>query len=322
MGELPPQLKNCQHLTTLDLNENEFRGHIPAWLGLSLQNLIILSLGSNKFHGSIPNELCALVSLQVLDLSHNNLSGYLPKCIGNFRGMFKRDDYILGRLTTTFYRVSFFDYIFVLMKGNMVQYSRTLSFLKCIDLSENNLHGGIPDEITRLQGLQSLNLAHNHLIGSIPGSLGAMKSVESIDFSVNQLFGSIPQSITTLTFLSYLNLSNNNLIGRIPLSTQLLGFDASSFTGNRLCGPPVSKNCSANGEIPNTRNEGKKDHDNGLEVDWFYVMMAIGFATGFGAVLVPLMLSRWWSRLYFQFWDQMWTRVVLLYAKATRFDTY
>ncbi|XWS13149.1 hypothetical protein CRYUN_Cryun36dG0012600 [Craigia yunnanensis] len=104
LGELPPQLKNCQHLTTLDLNGNEFKGHIPEWLGLGLQNLIILNLGSNKFHGSIPNELCALVSLQVLDLSHNNLSGYLPKCIGNFRAMFKRDDYILESLTTTFYR--------------------------------------------------------------------------------------------------------------------------------------------------------------------------------------------------------------------------
>ncbi|XWS13147.1 hypothetical protein CRYUN_Cryun36dG0012400 [Craigia yunnanensis] len=103
-GELPTQLKNCQHLTTLDLNGNEFKGHIPAWLGLSLQNLIILSLGSNKFHGSIPNELCALVSLQVLNLSHNNLSGYLPKCIGNFRAMFEQDGYIIGRLTTTFYR--------------------------------------------------------------------------------------------------------------------------------------------------------------------------------------------------------------------------
>ncbi|XWS09404.1 hypothetical protein CRYUN_Cryun40dG0082400 [Craigia yunnanensis] len=317
LGELTPQLKNCQQLRTLDLHGNELKGQIPALLGLSLQNLIILSVASNKFHGSIPNELCALRSLQVLDLSHNNLSGYIPKCIGNFSAMFKRDDSILKGLTFTYYGVMFFDYIYLVMKGKKVEYSRTLSFVKCIDLSDNNLHGGTPDEITRLQGLQSLNLSHNHLIGSIPGSIGAMESVESIDFSMNQLFGSIPQSISNLTFLSYLNLSNNNLIGRIPSSTQLHGFDASSFTGNRLCGPPITQNCSVNGEIPITRNEGKKDDGNGLQVDWFYVMMAIGFAAGFGAVLVPLMLSRWWRWLYFQFLDQMWTRLVLLYAKAT-----
>ncbi|XVF65756.1 hypothetical protein PTKIN_Ptkin09bG0275500 [Pterospermum kingtungense] len=102
----------------------------------------------------------------------------------------------------------------------------------------------------------------------------------------------------------------------MPSSTQLRGFDASSFTDNRLCGPPVTEKCSVNGEIPGTRNEDRKVHANGLEVDWFNVMMAIGFATGFGAVLVPLMLSRWWRWLYFHFLDQMWTRVLLLYARA------
>ncbi|XVF65748.1 hypothetical protein PTKIN_Ptkin09bG0274900 [Pterospermum kingtungense] len=271
-GELPLQLKDCQQLTTLDLNGNEFKGHIPGWLGLSLQNLIVLSVGSNNFHGSIPNELCTHGSLQVLDLSHNNLSGYLPKCLGNSNTMFKRDYSILEGLTSTYYHVRFFDYAFLVMKGKKVEYSRTLSFVKSIDLSDNNFHGEIPSEITRLQRLQSLNLSHNYLIGSFPASIVAM--------------------------------------------TSLRGFDASSFTGNRLCGPPVTENCSVNCEIPDTRNEDRKNHANGLEVDWFYVIMAIGFATGFGAILVPLMLSWWWRWLYFQFLDQMWTRLVLLYARA------
>ncbi|XVF29510.1 hypothetical protein REPUB_Repub15cG0129000 [Reevesia pubescens] len=314
-GELPQLLRNLSSLVTLDLSENELNGQIPAWLGLNLQNLMVLSLRSNKFHGHIPDELCALGPLQILDLSDNNISGYLPKCIGNFSAMVMPNK----TLFANFIGYYLLEDAFLVLKGNMVEYSKTLSMVQCIDLSENNLHGGIPNEITRLQGLMSLNLSHNHLIGRIPQGIGAMTQLESIDFSVNQLSGPIPQSMSNLTFLSLLYLSNNNLIGKIPSSTQLQGFNASSFIGNRLCGPPVTKNCSTvNGENPNMRNEGKND-GKGLQVDWFYVIMAIGFAAGFGAVLVPLMLSRWWRFLYFQFLDQMWTRLVLLYAKATRF---
>ncbi|XVF29520.1 hypothetical protein REPUB_Repub15cG0128300 [Reevesia pubescens] len=310
-GELPQQLQNLSSLVKLDLSENELNGQIPAWLGLNLQNLRVLSLRSNKFHGHIPDELCALGSLQILDLSDNNISGYLPKCIGNFSAMVMPNssffnDYVVDDAFLVL------EDAYLVLKGNMVEYTTTLRFVKCIDLSENNLHGEIPNEITRLHGLQSLNLSHNHLIGRIPQGIGAMTPLESIDFSVNQLSGPIPQSMSNLTFLSVLNLSNNNLIGKIPSSTQLQGFNASSFISNRLCGPPVTKNCSTeNGENPNMRNEGKND-GKGLQVDWFYVIMAIGFAAGFGAVLVPLMLSRWWRFLYFQFLDRMWTRLVLL----------
>ncbi|OMP04474.1 hypothetical protein COLO4_09598 [Corchorus olitorius] len=103
--------------------------------------------------------------------------------------------------------------------------------------------------------------------------------------------------------------------------TQISGFPASSFIGNQLCGPPLTKNCSAaNGEInPSMRNENKGGDGNGDGVDWFYVAMAIGFGTGFGAFILPLMVSRRWSGIYFQFLDRMWTRILILYAKATRF---
>ena len=70
--------------------------------------------------------------------------------------------------------------------------------------------------------------------------------MESIDFSMNQLSGQIPSSMSSLTFLNHLNLSNNNLTGKIPLSTQLQSFNASDFIGNKLCGLPLSNNCTIN----------------------------------------------------------------------------
>ena len=144
----------------------------------------------------------------------------------------------------------------------------------------NSLAGEIPKEVTSFQGLQSLNLSYNLLIGSIPENMGAMRSLESIDFSLNQLSGQIPSSMSSLTFLNHLNLSNNNLTGKIPLSTQLQSLNASSFIGNKLCGPPLTNNCIVNGVKPNNENIGSKD-TSGLEVGWFYVSMALGFVVGF-----------------------------------------
>ncbi len=183
-----------------------------------------------------------------------------------------------------------------------MEYSTILQLVIIIDFSKNNLSGEIPKEVTSLQGLQSLNLSFNSLNGMIPENIGDMRSLESIDFSVNQLSGQVPQSMSRLTFLSHLNLSNNHLIGRIPSSTQLQSLDASSFVGNKLCGLPLANNCTINYVKPNTENKRSKDFG-GLEVDWFYVSMGLGFGVGFGVVWGPLLMNKHWRFLYFQFLD-------------------
>ena len=131
-----------------------------------------------------------------------------------------------------------------------------------------------------LQGLQSLNLSFNILTGRIPKNIGDMGSLESIDFSINQLSSQIPQSMSSLTFLNHLNLSKNYLIGRIPSGTQLQSLSASSFFGNKLCGPTLTDNCTINYIKPNIENKRSKDLG-GLKVDWFFVSIALGFVVGF-----------------------------------------
>ncbi|XP_059639551.1 LRR receptor-like serine/threonine-protein kinase SIK1 [Cornus florida] len=78
---------NLTELTVMDFGENKFSGSIPAWIGERLVNLKILILRSNKFHSNIPKELCALFSLQILDLANNNLWGSIPKCLMNISAM-------------------------------------------------------------------------------------------------------------------------------------------------------------------------------------------------------------------------------------------
>ena len=104
--------------------------------------------------------------------------------------------------------------LILVVKGRKSNYNSILPLVRIVDLSCNNLSGGIPIEILSLFGLQSLNLSRNHLMGRIPENIGGMKYLESLDLSNNHLSGEIPQSITNLTFLSYLDLSYNNLSGR------------------------------------------------------------------------------------------------------------
>lgn len=205
----------------------------------------------------------------------------------------------------SFYMGEFLENAFVVTKGQEDQYNTILALVTSMDLSDNNISGEIPQEITTLLGLHSLNLSGNHLTGAIPNEIGNMGSLESLDLSRNQLFGKIPQSMSVLNFLSYLNVSYNNLSGRIPSSTQLQSFSSSSFTGNRLCGPPLTQNCGTDGAPP----KGHDEEGTKSEVEWFYVTAALGFVVGFWVVFGPLLFKKSWRDTYFDFLDEMWKRI-------------
>ncbi|KAK9209593.1 hypothetical protein WN944_001960 [Citrus x changshan-huyou] len=113
--------------------------------------------------------------------------------------------------------------------------------------------------------------------------------------------------MSSLKFLNHLNLSNNNLTGKIPSSTQLQSFDASSFSGNDLCGAPLPGNCSEHVSIPKDEN-GNKD-----ELDyWLYVSIALGFIGGFWCLIGPLLASRRWRYKYCNFLDRLGDRIVFV----------
>ncbi|GKV51789.1 hypothetical protein SLEP1_g58414 [Rubroshorea leprosula] len=311
-GEIPLSLSNCTELEMLQLSENELDGSIPPWVGKSLSNLIILNLGSNKFLGHIPNELCSLNSLQILDLAHNNLFGSLPRCIGNISVLLSSDnhshEFDFGFVFSygNMFEVAYLENAFVSIKGQLREYDNILYLVKAMDFSSNNLSGEIPSEITYLQGLQSLNLSHNLFTGRIPRNIGNMRMLESVDFSGNELSGSIPESMSSLTFLGYLNLSNNQLTGQIPSGTQLQSFSASSYAGNKLCGLPLPHKCSVNRSfVPSIQNKGGKDR-NGIESICLFASVALGFIVGFWSVLGPLLISKQWRCMYYQFLEKMW----------------
>ncbi|XP_071741606.1 BRASSINOSTEROID INSENSITIVE 1-associated receptor kinase 1-like [Rutidosis leptorrhynchoides] len=75
-GRIPDELGNLTKLVNLDLYQNRLNGNIPVTLG-KLQKLRNLRLNNNSLTGTIPESLTN-VSLQILDLSNNLLSGVVP----------------------------------------------------------------------------------------------------------------------------------------------------------------------------------------------------------------------------------------------------
>ncbi|GKV29231.1 hypothetical protein SLEP1_g38172 [Rubroshorea leprosula] len=134
-----------------------------------LQNLRVLNIRSNKFWGNIPNQLWSLSSLQILDFAHNNFSGSLPSCIGNMSALLSMDahpqefdsgigfdsrysvQYAISNGTEDLNYVKNFDYLslereHVVIKGQLLEYSKTLHLVRIMDFSNNNLSGEIPQK--------------------------------------------------------------------------------------------------------------------------------------------------------------------------------
>ncbi|KAI9092738.1 hypothetical protein K1719_027535 [Acacia pycnantha] len=147
-----------------------------------------------------------------------------------------------------------------------------------------------------------------------------MKDLESLDFSQNHLHGNIPQSMSSLSFLSVLNLSYCYLSGQIPLGTQLQGFDAWSYIGNReLCGPPLQENCTLP-EKPDNREQVEGNDDDDVFLKSLYLGMGVGFAVGFWLVCGSLFWHREWRHTYYGFFDGVVDRIYVIVAiKLRRF---
>ncbi|XP_068639538.1 receptor-like protein EIX1 [Aristolochia californica] len=322
-GPIPYSIYNCSNLETVDLGENRLFGNIPARIG-NFSRLRKLRLRSNLLSGKIPPQLSQAHSLHVLDLAHNNLTGLIPPSLCKMFANGNRDEEIMLEIIILRDNIPvdigyYMDNLFVVRKGQMQEYTSTLSLVTSLDLSNNNLEGKIPEELTNISNLLLLNLAHNHFTGNIPKNIGNLSLLESLDLSSNQFSGSIPQSLSFLTSLSYLNLSYNNLSGRIPSGPQLQVLDYPSiYWGNpELCGPPLTDMCPRDnrtraGEgIGDEGQENENDGNEETDMLWVYSGIAPGFAVGFSGVLLILMFKESWRLSFFQFADSLSTKLSL-----------
>ncbi|WJZ81613.1 hypothetical protein VitviT2T_001447 [Vitis vinifera] len=277
-------------LYSLDLGNNRFSGEIPKWIGERMPSLEQLRLRGNMLTGDIPEQLCWLSHLHILDLAVNNLSGSIPQCLGNLTALS-----FVTLLDRNFDdpngHVAYSERMELVVKGQNMEFDSILPIVNLIDLSSNNIWGEIPKEITNLSTLGTLNLSRNQLTGKIPEKIGAMQGLETLDLSCNCLSGPIPPSMSSITSLNHLNLSHNRLSGPIPKTNQFSTFnDPSIYEANlRLCGPPLSTNCST---LNDQDHKDEEEDEDEWDMSWFFISMGLGFPVGFWVVCGSLVLKK------------------------------
>lgn len=166
----------------------------------------------------------------------------------------------------------------------------------------------IPEEIASLDGLINLNLSWNQLNGGLPNKIGDMQTLESLDISNNNISGEIPSSVSNLTYLSSLDLSYNHLAGRIPAGSQLDTLyteNPSMYNGNiGLCGPILHKNCSVNNNAPEPDHQ-QRSEDVSESTLFIYYGLGSGFVAGLWVVFIALLFKKTWRIAYFRLFDKV-----------------
>ncbi|RZB61538.1 Receptor-like protein EIX2 [Glycine soja] len=224
-----PDLSVFSSLRSLFLDGNKLSGKIPEGIRLPF-HLKSLSIRSNSLEGGIPKSFGNSCALSSLDMSYNNLNKELAVIIHQLSGCAR---FSLQELN---------------LRGNQINGTlpdlSIFSALKRMDISENQLHGKIPESNKLPSLLESLSIRSNILEGGIPKSFGNACALRSLDMSNNSLSEEFPMIIHHLSgcarySLEQLYLGMNQINGTLPDLSIFSSLRGLYLYGNKL-----------NGEIP------------------------------------------------------------------------
>jgi hypothetical protein len=185
-------------------------GTESGWYGVGVagDQVVSLDLSYNNLTGYIPSpQLGDLTYLDYLNLSVNQLAGTILGGLGRLKNL-----HVLALDSN-------------LLTGIIPGEFTTMVSLNLLELSGNQLSGDIPIGLGNLTNLTHLGLGGNGFWGNIPPELGNLTSLQELDLSGNLLGESIPSQLGNLSNLGFLNLSGNQLTGCIP--AELGDFDES-----------------------------------------------------------------------------------------------
>ncbi|KAK7857929.1 lrr receptor-like serine/threonine-protein kinase efr [Quercus suber] len=103
------------------------------------------------------------------------------------------------------------------LKGSISPHIGNLSFLRSLQLGQNQFTGMLPDQIVNLFHVRVLNLSSNRLEGVLLSNISQLTELQVLDLSENKnITGRIPEELSYLKKLEVLKLAKNHLYGAIP----------------------------------------------------------------------------------------------------------
>ncbi|WVY91735.1 hypothetical protein V8G54_037249 [Vigna mungo] len=193
---LPTWLYTQRSLETLTIWESSFEAPDKFWNLVS--SVIELELQDNLIDANMSN---VLLNSTVTVLSLNGLKGCLPQLSQQVTIVSLSNNSLSGELSP------------LLCGHNVSNGKKNLLFL---DISLNNLSGGLTNCWKNWKSLVAIHLGSNNLSGKIPSSLGFLSNLTSLHLHENKLHGDIPLSLQNCRSLLVFNVRNNQLSGNIP----------------------------------------------------------------------------------------------------------
>ncbi|KAK4571384.1 hypothetical protein RGQ29_029982 [Quercus rubra] len=272
-------------LVEIDLSSNQLRGSIPDALG-KMNSLESLNFDENQLEHSIPKSFGNICTLSSLSLSNNRLSGQLVEFINILSGCAKNSlemlDLSLNQITGSLPNFSTFSSLKIIydgtnnLTGTVPKGIGNLHQLEVFCVSNNSMHGVVTEvHLSNLSNLWSLDLSLNSLALQLnkewvspfqlriiylsscklgprfPSWLQTQWNISILDISDTGISDKIPKWFMELPpTLQYLDVSSNQLEGQFshilfPSKMTLLSIAANLFLGT------ISSVCKITGGVLN-----------------------------------------------------------------------
>ncbi|TYH51531.1 hypothetical protein ES332_D10G282300v1 [Gossypium tomentosum] len=176
-GRIPDRIGNLINLEVLSVSINQLSVPIPFNIG-RLQKLKQFSADNNFLSGTIPHSIGNLIEITKLDLSFNNLQGSIPSSLGNCKNLILMDlshNNLSGPIPSKILGLSSLSIVLSLsLSGLLPNNLGSCVSIEKLLLEGNLFEGPIPSSFSSLRGLEALDLSDNNLSGGIPEFLGVI----------------------------------------------------------------------------------------------------------------------------------------------------
>ncbi|XP_039001522.1 receptor-like protein 9DC3 [Hibiscus syriacus] len=159
-------LPNLVSLSMSSCNITEFSNFLTTQekpLLLPPPRVSVLLISQNRLPGEIPPSICNMYNSEedvILDLSHNNLSGAIPRCMG--QAIFSVLDLQMNHL-----------------HGNIPDFRVEEDYmLQTLNLNNNDFDGPLPKSLVNCHHLEVLNFGNNKINDAFPDWLGTLPQLQ------------------------------------------------------------------------------------------------------------------------------------------------